>query len=49
MDTKVFTKWYHDDYMFGNAGDYLVVRDDANNDAYIVKKEIMAKTYELLD
>lgn len=48
MTTKVFTKWYHDDYMLGNIGDYLAIRDDGNNDAYIVKKDIMHKTYELV-
>lgn len=46
--TKVFTKWYYDDYMLGIKGDYLAVKDDGNNDAYIIKESIMEKTYELV-
>lgn len=45
--TKVFTKWYYDDYMLGVPGDYLAIRDDGRNDAYIIKEKIMEKTYEL--
>ncbi len=46
--TKVFTKWNYDDYMLGMPGDYLAIRDDGNNEAYIIKKEIMEKTYQLV-
>lgn len=46
VTTKLFTKWYCDDYMLGNAGDYLAVKLDGNNDAYIIKKDIMEKTYQ---
>lgn len=48
MTTKLFTKWYYDDYMLGKTGDYLAVKLDGNNDAYIIKEAIMEKTYQLI-
>ena len=48
VTTKLFNKWYYDDYMLGNVGDYLAVKLDDNNDAYIIKEAIMEKTYQLI-
>ena len=47
--TKVFTNWYYDDYMLGLPGDYLALRDDGENNAYIIKDRIMKRTYELVE
>ena len=43
--TKVFTTWNLEGYMFGNIGDYLAIRADDNNDAYIIENSIFGKTY----
>ena len=47
--TKVFTNWYYDDYMLGVPGDYLALRDDGENNAYIIKNRVMKRTYELVE
>jgi phosphoglycolate phosphatase len=43
--TKVFTRWNPESYMFGDAGDYLAVREDDPNDAYVIEKAIFHETY----
>jgi len=42
---KVFTAWNLDGYMYGDIGDYLAVRSDDLNDAYVIKEQIFHKTY----
>lgn len=44
--TKIFTAWDKEKYMLGNPGDYLAVRTDDYHDAYIIEKNIFAKTYK---
>jgi len=44
-DTKVFTSWNIDGYMYGRAGDYIVVRSDDPNDVYIIREDIFDLTY----
>ena len=44
--TKVFTGWNQEGYMFGDAGDYLAVRDDDARDAYVIENSIFKLTYE---
>lgn len=41
---KVFTSWNDEGYLFGNTGDYLVLRTDDLNDVYIVEKKIFELT-----
>ena len=43
--TKVFTTWNLEAYMFGDIGDYLAVRGDDINDAYVIEESIFHKTY----
>ena len=43
--TKVFTTWNLDGYMFGDISDYLAIRLDDINDAYLIEKSIFNKTY----
>ncbi|MCL2350613.1 MAG: DHH family phosphoesterase [Defluviitaleaceae bacterium] len=45
-NTKVFTAWNPNGYMFGKAGDYIAARTDDCNDVYIIQKDIFDKTYE---
>ncbi|MCL2637022.1 MAG: DHH family phosphoesterase [Oscillospiraceae bacterium] len=45
-NTKVFTAWNPEGYMYGKAGDMLAVRSDDGNDAYIIRRDIFEKTYE---
>lgn len=45
-DTKVFTSWNIDGYMYGRPGDYIVVRSDDFNDVYIIREDIFHMTYE---
>jgi len=45
-NTKVFTTWNIDGYMYGKPGDYLAVRTDDFNDVYIIRKDIFEKTYQ---
>lgn len=42
---KVFSKWNYDNYMYGNAGDYICYAPDDRNDVYIIKKQIFEATY----
>ena len=44
-NTKVFTAWNPDGYMYGSAGDYLAVKAEDINDVYIIQKDIFVKTY----
>ena len=44
--TKLFTLWDRDTYMLGKPGDYLAVREDDVNDAYIISKDIFELTYK---
>ena len=43
--TKVFVSW-SDSYMLGLPGDYLVARKENPKEVYIIKADILAKTYE---
>jgi len=45
-NTKVFTIWNLDSYMYGREGDYIVVRADSYNDVYIIRNDIFNMTYE---
>jgi phosphoglycolate phosphatase len=45
-NTKVFTNWNTDGYMYGIPGDYIVVREDDFNDVCIIRNDIFIKTYE---
>lgn len=42
---KLFTRWDYEGYMYGNVGDYIVFARDNINDVYIVKREIMERSY----
>jgi phosphoglycolate phosphatase len=44
-NTKVFTAWNTESYMYGKPGDLLAVRSDDFNDVYIIRKDIFEKTY----
>ena len=48
-NTKVFTKWNSDSYMFGVTGDYIAVRNEDHNDVYVIKRDIFEKTYTLAE
>lgn len=43
---KLFTRWDRENYMLGLEGDWLVCRENASDDAYIVKKDIFPRLYE---
>jgi len=45
--TKVFNSWNLEGYMFGDIGDYLAIRADDINDAYVIEESIFHKTYSL--
>lgn len=45
-NTKVFTRWNPDGYMYGRKGDFIVVREDDYNDVYIIREDIFNMTYE---
>jgi phosphoglycolate phosphatase len=45
-DVKVFTAWDTQKYFLGRAGDYIAASEKDFNDIYIIKRNIMAKTYE---
>ena len=45
-NTKVFTRWNPDGYMYGGEDDYLAVKAKDINDVYIIQKDIFDKTYE---
>ncbi|MCL2676055.1 MAG: recombinase RecJ, partial [Firmicutes bacterium] len=44
-DTKVFTTWNPEGYMFGKAGDWLAIRADDPNDIYIIENTIFKIIY----
>ena len=44
-NTKVFTRWNNEGYMYGCAGDWLAVREDDLNDVYIIEDSIFNLTY----
>ncbi|MCL2697482.1 MAG: DHH family phosphoesterase [Oscillospiraceae bacterium] len=44
-NTKVFTAWNTEGYMYGKPGDLIAVRSDDNNDVYIIRQDIFKKTY----
>lgn len=43
---KVFSAWDEENYMVGEAGDYLAVREDDSHDIYVIEKDIFGETYE---
>ena len=45
-NTKVFTPWYADGYMYGKPGDYLAARGDDARDVYIIAAAIFDLSYE---
>ena len=44
---KVFTAWDSQKYMLGHPGDYIATRPDDPHDIYIIRGDIMERTYEL--
>lgn len=48
-DSKVFTKWYTEGYMYGRAGDYLAARSDDLSDIYVINADIFDLTYERIE
>ena len=46
---KVFTAWDEDNYMLGGPGDFIVCRLDDVKDVYVLKKDIMHMTYDLVE
>lgn len=45
-NTKVFTEWNPNGYMYGETGDYLAVKCDDIHDVYIIQDYIFDETYE---
>ncbi|MDR2531445.1 MAG: DHH family phosphoesterase [Oscillospiraceae bacterium] len=45
-NTKIFTEWNPNGYMYGEPGDYLAIKCDDINDVYIIEKNIFSKTYD---
>jgi len=45
-NTKVFTAWNPEGYMYGKAGDYIAVRADDKNDVYVIRRDIFEITYK---
>ena len=45
-NTKVFTEWNTNGYMYGETGDFLAIKCDDLNDVYIIQDYIFEKTYE---
>lgn len=43
--TKVFTKWNGMEYLKGEPGDYLAVKENDHDDVYIINKDIFTETY----
>ncbi|MCX7773683.1 MAG: recombinase RecJ, partial [Clostridia bacterium] len=43
---KVFTLWDRDTYMLGKPGDYLVMREDDNQDVYTIPQDMFSLLYE---
>lgn len=48
-NVKVFTAWDEHKYYTGQAGDYIVMREDDEHDIYIVRGDIFKKTYEKVE
>jgi len=44
-NTKIFTSWDLTRYMSGKVGDFVAIRQDDNQDVYIIEESIFAKTY----
>lgn len=44
-NTKVFTEWDKNSYIYGIAGDYLASRDADGKDVYIIKRDIFSRLY----
>jgi len=47
-NTKVFTKWNPNGYMYGHEGDYLAVKCEDIHDVYIIQRNIFDETYDLI-
>ena len=47
-NTKVFTEWNPNGYMYGEPGDFVAIDCENINDVYIIKKHIFQKTYKQL-
>ncbi len=45
---KLFTRWDPDNYVRGEAGDWLVIRDDDKSDLYIVTRDLFPRLYRPL-
>ena len=45
---KLFTAWTEDKYYSGRVGDYIAVRADDEHDIYIINKDIMDKSYQMI-
>ena len=48
-NTKVFTDWNPNGYMYGKPGDYLAVKCEDIHDVYIIQSNIFAGTYEIAE
>jgi len=48
-NTKIFTDFYPNGYMYGEAGDYLAIKCDDYHDVYIIQDYIFAETYEAVE
>lgn len=46
---KVFTAWDEDNYMLGEKGAYLAVREDDAHDIYVIEESIFCETYERVE
>lgn len=46
---KIFTAWDEINYMKGEPGDYLAVREDDPHDVYVIEENIFGITYEKVE
>lgn len=46
MNTKIFSKWDYDNYMYGKVGDFIAFNKKSPEDVYIINREIFFRTYE---
>ena len=46
---KVFTTWDEDNYMLGEKGAYLAVREDDAHDIYVIEETIFNETNERVE
>lgn len=46
--TKVFTRWQYEGYMFGEPGDFLASSLTDQQDIYVIKKDLFARSYQSL-